>query len=132
MHNFKLDYLFQKEIIGWVHTKIRLFTSFFLYTQAKYVRYPRSQCVSPSWDNTARRRERGGRVCLDALPEIVEKFYLTNAKEGIVNKLLGDGMLFVNTWNEWAKSVHLESDERNGYSWLCVVQNSKNFLLSAL
>lgn len=76
MHNFKLDYLFQKEIIGWVRTKIRLFTSFFLYTQAKYVRYPRSQCVSPSWDNTARRRERGERVCLDALPKLLKNFIL--------------------------------------------------------
>lgn len=95
-------------------------------------RYPRIKCVCPSWDNTARRQERGARVCLNATPALFEKFYRAAVKESVAVGLPGDGMLFINAWNEWAEGAHLEPDEKDGYAWLRVVQNAQNAPLSAL
>ena len=94
--------------------------------------YPRLKCVCPSWDNTARRQENGSRVCLNATPALFEQFYRAAVKESVANGLLGNGMLFINAWNEWAEGAHLEPDEKNGYAWLRIVQDTQNTPLSAL
>lgn len=52
------------------------------------MRYPRFKCVFPSRDNAVRRRERGGCVYLNALPEIVKNFILqTRKKAWLMNHL---------------------------------------------
>lgn len=78
--------------------------------------YPRYRSVCPGWDNTPRRGERGTAL-IGATPAAFRKFAaqasaLTLAERGAD----GEGFLFVNAWNEWAESAHLEPDARDGYA----------------
>ena len=73
--------------------------------------------ICPSWDNTARRMERGTSY-INSNPEnyflwlktIVEKTRAKFRKE--------ERFIFINAWNEWAEGCHLEPDEKYGYAWL--------------
>jgi lipopolysaccharide biosynthesis protein len=78
-----------------------------------YLRFP---CVTPSWDNTARRKENG--VILDGsnpasyerwLAEVVARFKPPSDEENLV---------FINAWNEWAEGNHLEPCQRWGHGYL--------------
>lgn len=78
--------------------------------------YPRYRSVCPGWDNTPRRGERGTAV-IGATPAAFRKFTAQASALTLVERGAdGDGLLFVNAWNEWAESAHLEPDVRNGYS----------------
>lgn len=80
------------------------------------VPYPRFPTVTPSWDNSARRRD--GAVVLDAasppeyeqwLSRVVSRFLPFSAEENFV---------FINAWNEWAEGNHLEPCQRWGQGYL--------------
>jgi hypothetical protein len=81
--------------------------------EPRYLRYP---CVTPAWDNTARRQsgalifqgstpERYGRW----LREILRRFQPPSSEENLV---------FINAWNEWAEGNHLEPDQCWGRAYL--------------
>ena len=86
-----------------------------LSTRARpeYLRYP---CVTPSWDNSARRKH-SALVLQGSTPEqygawlakTCERFEPPSATENVV---------FVNAWNEWAEGNHLEPDQRWGKAYL--------------
>lgn len=83
--------------------------------------------VCPSWDNTARRKNRGT-VFINNSPELYRR-WLENAI-GQTNRQFRDAdekLIFVNAWNEWAEGAHLEPDEEFGYAWL---QATRDALLS--
>lgn len=88
------------------------------------MRYQLLKWVCPSWDNTARRRGENGRVCLNALMVLFEKFYQMGVEESVGNGLHDDGMVLINARNDWARVVHLEPDGKNGYVWQRFVQNA--------
>ncbi len=75
------------------------------------------RCVTPSWDNTARRLD-GAHIFLGSTPEkyrnwLKQAIGFTNAR------LRGDEKIaFVNAWNEWAEGNHLEPDQKFGRSYL--------------
>ena len=73
-------------------------------------------CVFVSWDNTARRGEKGV-IIVNNSPEA-----FGHALETVVSKLKarndGDSLLFINAWNEWAEGNHLEPCQKLGRGYL--------------
>jgi hypothetical protein len=79
--------------------------------------YKWMRCVTPSWDNTARRKE-GAYVALGATPEKYRE-WLAKTVEDAKHRLSGDErIVFINAWNEWAEGNHLEPDLRHGRAYL--------------
>lgn len=80
--------------------------------------YPLYRSVCPSWDNTARRKNRAT-VFLNNSPSLYKR-WLTNAINDTVqhNPNPDQRLVFVNAWNEWAEGAHLEPDVRDGYAYL--------------
>lgn len=78
--------------------------------------YKLFRCVTPSWDNTARKGEHGA-VALGSSPtayfnwlsQILAKFKPYSAQENFV---------FINAMNEWAEGNHLEPCQRYGKVYL--------------
>jgi lipopolysaccharide biosynthesis protein len=77
-----------------------------------YLRYP---CVTPTWDNTAR-RPRDGTVFVGSTPERY-RHWLTNALAR-ATALGPDAFVAVNAWNEWGEGAYLEPDRRHGRAYL--------------
>ena len=75
------------------------------------------RCVTPSWDNTARRKK-DACVFLDSNPEKYRS-WLNRAIENTDARLLGEErVVFINAWNEWAEGNHLEPDRKFGRGYL--------------
>ncbi len=85
------------------------------YVTPDYMLY-RSVC--PSWDNTARKKERG--ACFANSNPADYQAWLENAIADTCSRISNkdDRLVFVNAWNEWAEGAHLEPDERYGYAYL--------------
>jgi lipopolysaccharide biosynthesis protein len=83
--------------------------------------YPRWPCVTPGFDNSARRR-REATILLDPTPEVYRQWLIQALQRGReVARLYenrSDGLVFINAWNEWAEGNHLEPDQRHGHSFL--------------
>jgi hypothetical protein len=78
--------------------------------------YPWYRCVTPGWDNSARRKT-GARILHGSTPEHYERWV-----RGIVDRFepysADENLVFVNAWNEWAEGNHLEPDQRFGRRYL--------------
>ena len=78
--------------------------------------YKRFPCVTPSWDNTPRRRNNAV-VLKDSSPKVygqwlkavIDKFARPSEEENLV---------FINAWNEWGEGNHLEPDLKHGHGYL--------------
>lgn len=82
--------------------------------------------VFPSWDNTARTKNRA-LVVLNGTPDNYEH-WLSSAID--LNRLAGEGerLVFINAWNEWAEGCHLEPDRWFGRGFLEATRNAKSGL----
>ena len=79
--------------------------------------FKRFRCVTPMWDNTARRRT-GAQIYDGATPELF-KAWLTEIGKRTVKRFQGEErIVFVNAWNEWAEGCHLEPDLKWGRQFL--------------
>jgi len=78
--------------------------------------YERFRCVTPSWDNSARRNWGAG-IIVGSSPELYREWL-----EGIVRQASanppGRRVVFINAWNEWAEGNHLEPCQRWGRAYL--------------
>ena len=78
--------------------------------QKKSPPYKRFPCVTPSWDNTARRKERAV-IFTESSPAEYSRWL-----RAVIEKLKDSGeedkLVFINAWNEWGEGNHLEPDER--------------------
>lgn len=72
--------------------------------------------VFPSWDNSARRKQRA-LIVLNATPRNYE-YWLALAIDKSSLKANGDTFVFINAWNEWAEGCHLEPDDKWGRAYL--------------
>lgn len=79
--------------------------------------YPIFRCAFPSWDNTARVRERG-KIFADASPDTFEMWLKKIINDTIVKHPLNKRFFFINAWNEWGEGAHLEPDRKYGYAYL--------------
>ncbi|MBI1240984.1 MAG: hypothetical protein GC195_05335 [Nostoc sp. RI_552] len=78
-----------------------------------YLRFP---CVTPSWDNTARRKQ-GATIFHGSTPEKYELWLRSVLQETVTNPSQ-KGIVFINAWNEWAEGNHLEPFQRWGHGYL--------------
>ena len=75
-------------------------------------------CVSPGWDNSARRKS-GASVYLGSTPEMYRRWLdhsINQAQRRFENP--DERLVFVNAWNEWAEGNHLEPDQKWGRRYL--------------
>jgi len=81
--------------------------------------------VCPSWDNTARKKERAG-IFANSSPKLFER-WLVNAIQDTIQRYDDQDkqLVFINAWNEWAEGAHLEPDKRYGYAWLQAVRQAQ-------
>lgn len=78
-----------------------------------------------SWDNTARRQDS---------PTIFHNFsckafqdwmtVIVGMERDRTDLFPGEGMIFVNAWNEWAEGTHLEPDRKHGFGYLQALYDS--------
>lgn len=78
-----------------------------------YFRYP---CVTPSWDNSARRATRAF-IIEQSTPELYQA-WLEQVIRSAPTTPEGRKLVFVNAWNEWAEGNHLEPDQKWGRAYL--------------
>jgi lipopolysaccharide biosynthesis protein len=79
--------------------------------------FKRFRCVTPMWDNTARRRT-GARVYVGSTPKLYEAWLREVARRTIEKFPPEERLVFVNAWNEWAEGCHLEPDLKWGRQYL--------------
>lgn len=79
-----------------------------------YVRY---RCVTPGWDNSARRKDGGARILRGSTPELYGE-WLRGVARQFSPPTAHENLLFVNGWNEWAEGNHLEPDLKWGRAYL--------------
>ena len=80
--------------------------------------------VFPSWDNSARTKERS-LVVLNGVPDNYE-YWLSSTIDKTMVDDVGEKIVFVNAWNEWAEGCHLEPDRWFGHGFLQATLNAKN------
>jgi lipopolysaccharide biosynthesis protein len=78
--------------------------------------YKRFPCVTPSWDNTARRKNKGF-IIENSSPDLYEK-WLTTVIKSTKNTCEENNFVFINAWNEWAEGNHLEPCQKWGHTYL--------------
>jgi lipopolysaccharide biosynthesis protein len=78
--------------------------------------FPFIPTVFVGWDNTPR-RGRNAVVMINSTPDNFERS-LIQTVDSIKGSSYGDGLVFINAWNEWAEGNHLEPDQKYGLSFL--------------
>lgn len=78
--------------------------------------FPRFPCVTPDWDNTAR-KPHGAFLLTGSTPEAFGR-WTAEAARRLAAAPADRRLLFVNAWNEWAEGCHLEPCERWGDAYL--------------
>ncbi len=78
--------------------------------------YRNFECVTPMWDNSARRERRAG-ILTKPDPGLYES-WLQDAVERSGPDSEGHRWIFLNAWNEWGEGCHLEPCQKWGRSYL--------------
>ena len=78
--------------------------------------YRRFDCVTPMWDNSAR-REQGAFVLTGSTPGVYET-WLREAVARSHPDANGHRWVFINAWNEWGEGCHLEPCRKWGLQYL--------------
>ena len=79
--------------------------------------------IFPSWDNTARRKNRALAI-LNGTPNNYE-YWLATTIDHVHQTSAGEALIFINAWNEWAEGCHLEPDARYGHGFLEATRSAK-------
>lgn len=82
---------------------------------------PLYPCVTPGWDNCARRRA-NAMVIQNRDPALFGR-WLAHAAGRVEGRDPDRQLVFVNAWNEWAEGCHLEPDAADGRAFLEVVRD---------
>ena len=83
-----------------------------------HVPYPRIPCVTPSWDNSSRRRGGGAVVLHSSTPQLYGAWLASVLSDTLTMQRLPEPLVFINGWNEWAEGNHLEPDLRWNHAYL--------------
>lgn len=78
--------------------------------------YPLLRCVTPGFDNSARRKT-GAQIVENSSPQEYEA-WLGNTIKWSTDRRTSPPFVFINAWNEWAEGNHLEPDTRYGRAYL--------------
>jgi lipopolysaccharide biosynthesis protein len=83
--------------------------------------HKRFPCVTPAWDNTARRQNGNATIFRNSTPELYEHWLNTVVQRELSNPN-SDRIVFINAWNEWAEGNHLEPCQKWGHAYLEATQ----------
>lgn len=75
------------------------------------------RCVTPAWDNSARRKKRPI-IYLGSSPNIYGEWLTKIIRWTHRHAPPGRKFVFINAWNEWAEGNHLEPDSKYGRAYL--------------
>ena len=78
--------------------------------------YKRYNCITPMWDNTARKRKNYF-ILKGSTPELYKELLTTLLKK-FKPYSKEENLFFINAWNEWAEGNHLEPDLKWGRQYL--------------
>ena len=78
-----------------------------------YKQYP---CITPMWDNSARRKTNIF-MLNGSTPNLYAKWF-THIMEKFTPYTQEENLIFINAWNEWAEGNHLEPDRKWGKQYL--------------
>jgi hypothetical protein len=84
---------------------------------ANFYTFPTIPCVSPSWDNDARRKGKGSMVFYGNSPDIYEKWLSRIIKKELVSGKKSP-IIYINAWNEWGEGAMLEPTVHYGHAVL--------------
>ena len=79
--------------------------------------YKYYRCITPSWDNSAR-REVGATIYMGSTPQKFEEWTRVIANKTRDSFPEEEQFFFINAWNEWAEGCHLEPDLKFGHKYL--------------
>ncbi len=79
--------------------------------------------VTPSWDNTPRRKNTKPFILTNSSPETFER-WLKHEIERIQSRKPEYRIVFINAWNEWAEENYLEPDLKFGLAYLEAVKRA--------
>lgn len=79
-------------------------------------KYKRFSCVTPSWDNSPRRKN-GAVILIESAPDLYERWLRETIKK-IRTDNEDEKIVFINAWNEWGEGNHLEPDQKYGKGYL--------------
>jgi lipopolysaccharide biosynthesis protein len=79
--------------------------------------YRRFPCVTPSWDNTPRRKQHGV-ILRNSTPELYERWLRETIEGDDARGPASEPLVFINAWNEWGEGAHLEPNRRWGRAYL--------------
>ena len=91
---------------------------------ASHPSFPCFPTVFTGWDNTPRRGERGT-VFLQDGPLVYHEWLRETILRSNSRHEDGNGLVFINAWNEWAEGAYLEPDEEWGRSYLEATRRAK-------
>lgn len=84
--------------------------------------YRKFHCVTPSWDNSARRKQ-FALILNNSTPQKYQH-WLDWALQQSQSDPKGEPIVFINGWNEWAEGNHLEPDQKWGHGYLEATLNA--------
>jgi hypothetical protein len=84
----------------------------------------RFPCVTPSWDNSSRRKT-FATILKDSHPDIYED-WLKTVIEKFSPPSPEENLVFINAWNEWAEGNHLEPCPKWGRAYLEATRRAIN------
>jgi hypothetical protein len=79
--------------------------------------FPLIKTIIPSWDNDARRPMRGTTI-EGSTPGKYQNWLFELARRARANPVMGESIVAVNAWNEWAEGAYLEPDVYYGSAYL--------------
>lgn len=97
-----------------------LATSMIRKPKPDYLRFPG---VTPSWDNSARRKKNAA-IFLNSTPDKYEEWLAHAIHTVSADATTSPKLVFVNAWNEWAEGNHLEPDQKWGHAYLKATLNA--------
>ncbi len=81
------------------------------------------RCVTPSWDNSAR-RQKGANIFINSTPDKYRDWLDSVLKYTNMNLTGDESIVFVNAWNEWAEGNHLEPCSKWGRAYLVATRDA--------
>lgn len=98
------------------------FVSGYLKKYEQEKKYCCYHCVTPGWDNTARKKN-GFVLWNNSKPEYF-KNWIIKSLEKFKIRSADENLFFINAWNEWAEGNHMEPDQMWGSQYLSAFYES--------
>jgi len=93
--------------------------------------YRRFACVTPSWDNSPRRK--ASATIFHGCDPTQYECWLTSVLTRTLLQSAGDSdLVFINAWNEWAEGSHLEPDLEHGRAYLESTRRAASVALASV